>query len=329
MSAHPDLLRVHPHDEDYVRQAAAEAEFWARPHPFGLESIQAVFGPSPVDRHQNERFTGNPAVPWYDLIGRRGRFRSGLALGTSSLQMEARILETNPELHLTFVDISPGALDRRAGALGERFPGRVATRVADLNFVVFEPAAHDLVVSSASLHHVINLEHLAAQVNATLTPDGWFLLQDYVGEKRFQFDEAKRRVFARVHDRVMVPRGRPRGVLWRDASDLSPFCGVRSDEVLPVLRTHLREVECRTAETLTVPLMRALPPDGAQPRGPGPLRRCYLAAQAMVYRLRGKLPPGRVPVPAELLRDLFLVGDTCADAGLLLPGTAFVTYRKR
>mgnify|MGYP001416484494 CR=1 FL=1 len=47
---------------------------------------------------------------------------------------------------------------------------------------------------------------------------------------------------------MMVPRGRPPGVLWRDASDLSPFCGVRSDEVLPVLASHLVEVGKRPTD---------------------------------------------------------------------------------
>ena len=31
----------------------------------------------------------------------------------------------------------------------------------------------------------------------------------------------------------------------------------------------------------------------------------------------------------QFLEELFLVGDTASDAGLLLPGTAFAVYRKR
>ncbi|MFN8545168.1 MAG: class I SAM-dependent methyltransferase [Candidatus Binatia bacterium] len=329
MPARPDLFRVMPDDPGYLRAADAEAQYWNQPQPFGLESLEAVWGPSPVDRYQNARFTGDPEVPWYETIPRHGVFRRGLVLGTSAMRPEARILEVNPTLHATFVDISAGAVGRRGEVLGRRFPGRVDTRVADLNFVAFEPGAYDLVVSSASLHHVTNLEHLAFQINAALAPDGYFFLQDYVGEPRFQFAEAKKRVFTCVHDRAMVPRGRPPGVLWRDASDLSPFCGVRSDELLAVFRTHLAEVAVKTAETLTVALMRSLPPDGAVPAPPGVAQRARDVAQRWMCRLRGMLPPGKVPIPPELLRDLMVVGDVATDAAILLPGTAFAVYRKR
>ena len=324
-----DLLRVRADDPAYRQAAAAEAEYWSQPHPFGLESIEKHCGPSPVDEYQNQRFTGDRRVAWYESLARYGTFQRGLALGTSALRMEGAILESNPTLHLTFLDISPGAVERRAEILGKRFPGRVATAVADLNFAVFAPEAYDFVVSSSSLHHVTNLEHLAWQINRTLTPTGRFFLQDYVGEQRFQFHPEKRRVFERIHDAMMVPQGRPPGMLWRDVSDLSPFCGVRSDEVLSALATQLVEVERRTAETLTVALLRAYPTDGAVPDPPGRGARLYDALKGWGYRLRGELPPGKVPIPPELLQQLILVGDVCADAGVLLPGTAFAIYRKR
>ena len=156
--------------------------------------------------------------------------------------------------------------------LGARFPGRVATRCADLNFAELERDAYDVIVSSSSLHHVTNLEHLAWQINAVLASDGWFFLNDYVGEPRFQFASAKR-VFESVHDReVARTPGRSPGCCWMDASDLSPFCGVRSYEVLSVLRAYLQEVEVRTAAPLTVALMRSKPADGAlvqPPASPG------------------------------------------------------------
>jgi SAM-dependent methyltransferase len=330
MTSRSDLLRVTPDDPEYRRLAAAEAEYWSGPVPFALESLEERFSEGPVDRYTNERFTGDRAVGWHETIARHGPFRRGLVLGLSALRVEGRILETNPGLHLTFMDLSEGSLARRTDILGPRFPGRVATRCADLNFTELEPDAYDVIVSSSSLHHVTNLEHLGWQINAALTPDGWFFLNDYVGEPRFQFASPKRRVFEAVHDReVARTPGRRPGCNWMDASDLSPFCGVRSDEVLSVLRRYLDEVQVRTAGALTVALMRSKPADGATVRPPGLGRRMTDAAVRRVLALFGRLPPVRVPVSKQLLDELMLTGDMLADAELILPGTAFATHRKR
>src|SRR5262249_57153424 len=90
--------------------------------------------------------------------------------------------------------------------------------------------------------------------------------------------------------------GRRPGCSWMDASDLSPFGGVRSDEVLPVLRRHLDEAEVRTAAALTVALMRSKPADGATVRPPRLGRRMTDATVRRVLALFGRLPPVRVPV---------------------------------
>src|SRR5262249_46147077 len=283
----------------------AEAEYGSGRGPYALEALEERFADGPVERYTNARFTGDRHVGWHQTIARRGPFRRGLVLGLSGLRVEGEILQTNPGLHLTFMDLSPGSLTRRSEILGARFPGRVATVPADLNFVELPPDTYDLVVSSASLHHVTNLEHLAWQIDATLTPEGWFFLSDYVGEPRFQFTLAKKRVFELVHDReVARMRDRRPGCLWMDASDLSPFCGVRSGGALAVMRTHPAEVEVRTAAALTVALLRARPADGATGKPPWVGRRAADALVRAGLGLVGRLPPVRVPISKRLLREL-------------------------
>ncbi|HJQ84367.1 MAG TPA: hypothetical protein VKA21_09850 [Candidatus Binatia bacterium] len=117
-------------------------------HPWGLEAVEQVQAEGPVERHFDRRFTDDEAVHWYETFPRHGRFRRGAILGTSSLVLEARILETNLDLHATFFDISDGALARRRELLGSRFPGRVATEAADLNFVELPANAYDASSSS-------------------------------------------------------------------------------------------------------------------------------------------------------------------------------------
>jgi SAM-dependent methyltransferase len=322
------LLRVHASDPEYQRLALAEAEFWARPHPLGLESIEHTQADSPALIWMNERFTGDPRIPWEATIARHGPFRRGLLLGSSALNVEARILETNPELHLTFADISAGALARRQTILGARFPGRVATETMDANFAELPANTFDLIVSSASIHHVTNLEHLACQINRALKNDGWFFLEDYVGEPRFQFDPGKRHIVECLI-RDATPAERRCEMRWLDTTDLSPFCGVRSNETLSVMRQYLTEKSLRTAGALGVTLMRytrcdttPLPP----PRFPV---RTWRALDDAFRRLRGLVPRARLYTPPEVLDDFLRVGDIIADAGLIAPGNAFAVYRKR
>jgi SAM-dependent methyltransferase len=329
-SAAMSLLRVRPDDLEYQRLAAAEMDFWSKPHPYGLETLERIESGGPIERYNNSRLTGDPHVPWYDAIPRHGTFRRGLVLGTSAMTVEGRILETNPSLHLTFLDISAGAAARRRDELGARFPGRVGTAVADLNFFEPEPESYDLIVSSATMHHVTNLEWVAHQINRALTRDGYFFFQDYVGETRFQFSEEKRRVFTLLHDRVVAndQPERQTSIVFDDASDLSPFCGVRSDEQLDVLRAHLTEITLRTSGALLVALMRAHPTDGARPRL-GAARRVAYAVERRAYQLIGRLPPRKTFLPQSFFRAVTEFGDVLADAGMIAPGIAFGVYRKR
>jgi SAM-dependent methyltransferase len=272
------VQRVSPDDPEYRRLASAEAAFWDQPQPYSLESLERVGADGPIEQYVNARYMGHPDRHWWDAIPAAGPFRRGLVLGTSSMTAEAEILANNSDLHLTFVDISPGALARRADEFGRKFPGRVATVTADLNFVELARGEYDLVVSAASLHHITNLEYLAEQIATALRPSGRFFLQDYVGEPRFQFSAEKKRAFEAFHDgylRREMPARTP-GLVWWDSSDLSPFCGVRSDEVLGVLGARLAPVAVRTSGALIVPLSRVFPVDKTPPGN---------------HRCRAALPP--------------------------------------
>jgi SAM-dependent methyltransferase len=330
------LLRVHHDDAGYRRQALAEAEFWHRMHPQGLEAVQSKLDEGPIDRGVNLRFAGSETVRWWETIARHGTFRRGAVLGTSSLVLEARILETNPELHLTFYDISEGALARREAALANRFGGRVATVAADLNFVELSAEAFDVIVSSSALHHVTNLEYLAWQINRALADGGHFFLEDYVGEPRFQFSDVKKRVYRELFNRDRARQGRaPVDLVWSDTADLSPFCGVRSDEVLGVLRTYLEEIDLRRVGGLITPIVRSRAAE-ENPQSPwvgdawvraGSRWRLLVGiARHLVLR---RPPSPQTMLGSEFLHELFLVGDVLTAAGILAPSNAFATYRKK
>jgi SAM-dependent methyltransferase len=328
MASADHLLRVHADDPAYRAQAEAEARFWEAMHPFGLESNELRRREGPVDRHINLRLAGAEDRHWYDLVAGHGPFRRALVLGTSSLTMERCLLETNPHADFTFVDLAPGALERRLEAFGARFRGRVAVRAADLNFLTLEPGAFDLIVSSSTVHHVTNLEHLAFQIGEALTADGWMFLHDYVGPPRMTFDTPTRRLVEEIYQReVRFTPGRTGGVGWKEPTDLSPFCALRSEDILAVFRAHLAEVEVRTCGALAVPIMRITPLDGVTMPPPTPWQQWR---DDLLRRLFGRrLAAHEEGIGLRFLNELLCVDDVVIDAGLAPPCLAFATYRRR
>lgn len=317
-------MRVQPDDPEYLERAGAEAEFWQRDPMHSLESLDAVLADSPIERYTNRRFTGEPGVAWEQMIARYGDFRRGLALGTSIPALEARVLKGSPGMHLTLIDLCERALERHRSVLDGRFPGRVAIRIEDLNFIELEKNAYDFVMSCGTIHHIINLEYLAYQINGALTDDGYFFLQDFVAEPRCRFSEEKRRSYEAIVARQMKREDRKPGLVWEAEDSLSPFCGVRSDETLEVFRRVLREERLATAGALFGPMMRS------KCAAPARLWQPKRIASLMRGRIR-RLMGARIErmIDERFIEDLARESDALEDAGVLLPNIAFAIYRKR
>jgi SAM-dependent methyltransferase len=311
-------------DADYARRLRDEAAFWDRPQTFGVDMrIPAI------DTYQNERFTGDASVAWYETIPQHGTFRRGLALGTSGLVQEATILRQNPELHLTFCDIAADALEQRARELGREFPGRVATQQVDLNFVELPEEAYDVIVSASSVHHLTNLEHVAFQVNRGLTAEGRFFMQDYVGEAGFQFDEPRKRFYTLLFARLQArhPYLRSWRIAWADPAEFSPFEAIRANETLGIFRRYLDEVSVRRYGAVLALLLFLRPDAPAAPAaGIGGLLR-------WLTRLPRRRDESATNDLTEVLRrlgpELLWLDAVMGDSGLLEPGNAFAVYRKR
>jgi SAM-dependent methyltransferase len=328
------LYRVRPDDPEYRHQLQAEAAFWDRPQYYapGHQDLPPV-------SYWNERFTGDAGVPWHAAIPRYGAFRRGCSLGTS-LNQQRDILAQNPGLHMTVYDISDASLAEIEREVAVQHPGRVTLERADLNFIELPERAFDLIVSNGVLHHVINIEHVAHQINRALTDDGFFFLYDYVGETRFAFSDEKKRAFEFALQALAArqPRFRDWYVQWPDFDAMpgmfSPFEAIRSQDTLDVLARALVPLEVRPAGTLLglilfvrPPLIYAAVPDAAASR----YRRLRFAIGVWRRRLFGGLPRRvRVGRVAPLLAEGLVPADRAAmDDGSLRPMFAFAVYRKR
>ena len=333
IGAHPPL-RVRQDDPQYQADLVAEAAFFDRPQFFGPEGAELVPKDDPIDQHNNRRLTGDRMVRWYETIARYGSFRRGMFLGVSGVHQELRILETNPLLQMEFIDASPESLALREQELGAAFPGRVQTRVADLNFIELPERQYDVIVSSSALHHIQNIEHVAAQANRALVDGGYFFLQDYVAEERFQFSEAKRRIFE-----AFLAYEKRRGLLAEatrpafprlEPWEHSPFEAIRSSDTLGVMASYMEQVSVRTTGAMTG-MVVFVPPAGRPPRGlPLSTRLLRPIASHLPPRLRALLPMGaRARIDPRFLADLLLLDDICCDSGIVQPYNAFAVYRKK
>lgn len=319
-------------DPAYQSAVLAEAAFWSSPTTLAIADVCAAAPLGPFKCHHNKRLAGSEERYWYERIAEHGPYHRGLVLGSGSTIEEAAILDQNPSVHLTFCDIDEHGLAKRQAMFDERFPGRVTVQPMDLNFVEFDTDAYDLIISADTLHHVVNLEHIATQINRALTRDGWFFLHDFTGASGFRFPIEQKRIFESVYARERARRpdaGLPEPD-WKDVDnyDTSPFEAVRSAEIVQILAGHLREVFRRHGGTiLAMPMFCDILRDFTPPTVQRPRRR--------FGRLRKKPPPtGPAPIAWELLlseecfRELGLIDDLVTDAGMFSPMSTVAIYRK-
>ena len=213
-------------DVVYPSRARAEADFWTRVDFGGFVEL------AKADEHQvNQVFTGAAARTWIeDLIG-RGPFQDAACLGCDEAGYERLWIEQGGSRRLDVYDLSPGVIRKVRAGLG-RARRRVRFVRADLNFVALPENAYDVIWSSGCLHHIVNLEHLFAQVERALRPGGLFAFRDYVGERRMQFGAERLGAINALMAEVPPRFRRTDAVVPPRVEELSPFCGVRSDDIV-------------------------------------------------------------------------------------------------
>ena len=230
-------MRVRSDDPAYRYKADTEARVWDRPWFQPDAAAAQLLAPS-----ANRNLTGDPRRSWLDDLIARGPFDAAAMLGCDEDDtLESAWMRAGASTRLDVYELSSGVIRRR----GARAPRGVRYLQADLNFVRLPAEQYDVIWSSGCLHHIVNLEYLLDQVARALRPGGLFAVRDYVGEALFHFDSRRlARVNAAFH---AVPVRFRRGgldAIGRNAlaHGRSPFCAVRSDEVLSVARARFQVV---------------------------------------------------------------------------------------
>ncbi len=318
-----DLFHV-PRNEEYLLQLRAEQAFWDRRVETPLSRTPAPA----VTRYYNERLSGDANRRWYETVSDYREFHRGGVLGAGPGHVERHLLTTHPGLCLTIFDVSSGALERLQSKLDSEFPGRAETRQEDLNFAKLPAESYDLLVADSSIHHMVNLEHVAFEANRSLTSDGYFFMHDTVGESRFQSSEEKRRLFETVVEATDGRRTPASRIRWPDPDNwtFSPFESVRSGEILDVFGRYLQVVRLRAAGALLALslFVETGAQDGHRSGTASSLRRARAALLRRLRRSRPDVRDGKARLDLLLMLDRIL-----SETGYLEPGLAFAVYRKR
>jgi SAM-dependent methyltransferase len=239
----------------YRIRIADEAAHWS--HSSMADVLAEIDKDS--ERMGNVLFTGDADRSWLeDLIG-RGPFSRAALLGCDGGVSERTWLEAGASEKLDVYDLSPSVVRvvrsrlgvdglGRFGAIGRR----VRFIIEDLNFPRLPEARYDVIWSNGCLHHIVNLENLFAAVERALCDDGLFAFHTYIGERRLRFAPERLQRINRVLQDVPAQfrRGGVTSIAAPALDQISPFCGVRSDEIVDLVEARFDVVHRAMAGAL-------------------------------------------------------------------------------
>ncbi|MDQ3623753.1 MAG: class I SAM-dependent methyltransferase [Verrucomicrobiota bacterium] len=108
-----------------------------------------------------------------------------LGCGYGGIELEIARRLRKP-FEMIALDLNDGILKEARKRAGEEGLN-IRFEAADLNFVDVKEGSFDLVYAHASLHHILNLEHLFWEIYKGLKPDGRFIALDVIGKTQVLF----------------------------------------------------------------------------------------------------------------------------------------------
>jgi SAM-dependent methyltransferase len=242
-------------DIDYASRLAAESRKWGDHLRVEASGEWHAWLDHPlINTHYRARGLVE-GLPWETWAGRRlgAPAHRSLDLGCGAGQKSLAVFNAGSTREMHGIDVSEERIaEAERMRIAHGIPGEF--RVADVNTSLLPPNTYDLVFSSHSLHHFLALEHVMAQVHDALTPNGLFILEEFVGPTQFQWTDRQidvvRTLMELLPDDLRTLRwgavkpyeGRPE---VSDVVAASPFESIRSAEIAPLFRQFFRVIEIR------------------------------------------------------------------------------------
>ncbi len=153
------------------------------------------------------------------------------------------------------VDIAPRAIALAQQHAHEQGLTQAQFRVQDLEHTRLAPNSYDVILCGMGLHHIRRLEYFYEEAMQALRPNGWLLLNEFVGPSQWQWTDTQLTLANallaalperyRIHALEQTPKTtitRPT-IDYMNAVDASE--SIRSAELLPLLHQHFKVVHLR------------------------------------------------------------------------------------
>lgn len=156
-------------------------------------SIQDPQWPPDIDLHPkilsyyNKMTVGsdsNSEFEWYKIFSDKS-YQMCLTLGSQSGRHERYLLHKKIVKRFDSIVLSPPQNNSLAKEIDINFIE------GDLNFIQLPKDKYDFIFCNGVLHHIINLEHLLSEINKSLTKNGLFVCNEFVGENKWQWTDEK------------------------------------------------------------------------------------------------------------------------------------------
>ena len=182
--------------------------------------------------------------------------KRALTLGCGHGDLERGLSKYNFAVFHDGIDIAEGAIAearRHAAAAGL---SNLRYQVADLNSVRLPRYEYDVVFGIGSVHHIAALEHLLIQVSQTLKPNGYLVLDEYIGPNQFQWPDSQLSIvneqIALMPEHYKMGLSEPhclKGPIRRHTVEemnvVDPSEAVRADHIVPLVSSFFDVMEVK------------------------------------------------------------------------------------
>ena len=242
----------------YERQLEHEIEEYGRVHGEDSDTPVPLIEPSPASwlDMQGRAAARIREATGFDMQGHvvsRLRVRDGvrmLSLGSGPGGLELEFAREAPLAKIVCVDVNADLLEKgREGAVSKGLA--VEFQQGDLNAIELPPSEFDLVFCHASLHHLVELEHVFGQIKRTLKPGGELIAVDIITRHGYRMWPETRKVIDgvwktlpatyRVNHTAYHVKMEDKKIFESDARAFNMEC-IRSEDILPLLEAEFETV---------------------------------------------------------------------------------------
>jgi ubiquinone/menaquinone biosynthesis C-methylase UbiE len=145
-----------------------------------------------VRQRWNRLISGDSQIDFYKYFSRKylpnRESLNALSLGCGSGQSELLWADTGKFSNIDAYDLSEARIKHAITVAKQKgYENLINYRVNDVYKILMCENHYDVVSVNASLHHFWPLDEILMRVNSFLKPDGYFVVDEFVGPTRFQW----------------------------------------------------------------------------------------------------------------------------------------------